>query len=832
MQYLKSDDYIGKLKDFPYPSDNIDPKKKKEKEYFLAYNNAMMADYANNRCEVDYSLNKGKRTFRELQDYARGQQPIDKLKKVLGRKRKDGTYVTKMNVSFDTYFKLPQLFDRVRAENMSREYDMEINCIDEDSVAAREAERSALKFMLDEETKRFMQRMEFKQTTGINPEEIGLYTASDVDLWFDVGGYTLQREIALNAAAKKSKMESNYMVFQDAIFDMAIVNPQGLTGARSYIDQSTKMPKFRHLDVERCIIPFSRYNDFHDITRAAEIRVMTISDIKEANPELSVDELKKIAKHFQWLNPDMRAVLESQDYYRSKWGGFDPMYGVDPIGSCKVLVLDSQWLSCDIEHFYCNRSNSGHEVFKKVDYDYELNKNAKRDGAKKIGKNFIKKYESMWVIGTECFIKYGVCKDVVYYGTKGNKTPKLDFFFAKTGNASLVERAIAIVDDIDLAIIKQRNMIATIPAAPAMIIQKDLLENVMLNGVKQQPEDIIRTGIELGVFYVNGVDDHGKPIYVNGSGKPFEFLNLSEIFNGITAMSNHVLNKLNELREVLGLQNGADGGTVSPYQGLGQTEIAQNNANASLRPTFRAVEYVLKNLFEDVLRKWQVVAKDNDLSVTYSPLSNKNLQIIKLGGDFSNSDFNLEIRMTPSKEEIAMLLADIKQLKALGAQTDGAQGLTHAEYMYVWEKVMAGNLKEAMFVLAKIESRKRVAKNQKDQQQIQSTIQGQQESAMITAEEERKTLAQKGEQETMKSLVTKLMEQNTTLMAAMFGKFKEGESLPLQQQSQQVIAENNMAISQIVAPNQQQQMLPEEEIMIADEMAMQGQDLENSEQFI
>ena len=832
MLYLTSDDYIGKLKDFPFPNDNIDPKRKREKDYFLAYCNALMADYTNNRCEVNYNLNKGKRSFKELRDYATGQQPLDKLKQVLGRKNNKGVYVSKMNVSFDTYFKLPQLFDIMRAQNMSREYDMEVHCIDENSVAAREAEREALKFMLDDETVRFMQRMEFKQATGANPEDMGLYSAADVDLWFDIGGYTLQREIALNAAAKKSKMESNYLVFQDALFDMGIVNPQGLCGARVYIDESTKMPKFRPLDVERCIIPFSKYNDFHDITRAAEIRVMTIADIKEVNPDMNAYELKKIAKHYQWLNPDMKAVLEAQDYYVSRWNGADPMYGIDPISNCKVLVLDAQWLSADIEHFFCNETKSGKKVYKRVDFDYELDKNAKRDGAKKIGKNFIKKYEAQWVIGTDCFINFGVCKDVVYYGTKGNKTPKLDFFFGKTGNASLVERAISIVDDIDLSIIKQRNMIATIPAAPAMVIQKDLLENVFLNGIKQQPEDIIRTGIELGVFYVNGVDDHGKPIYVNGAGKPFEFLNISEIFNGIAAMSNHILGKLNELREVLGLQNGADGGNVSPYQGLGQTEIAQQNANASLRPTFRAVEYVLTNVFEDVLRKWQVVAKDNDLSVTYSPLSNKNLQIIKLGGDFSNSDFNLQIRVSPSKEELSVLLNDIKQLKALGTQTDGAQGLTASEYMYVWEKVMAGNLKEAMFVLARIEARKKALKIATDRENMQATIQGQQQSAMLTAEENRKTVELEGALTNDKTLITKLFEQNTMLLGKMFDKLKEGETFPNRAEAEAIVMGNNQAISDVVNPVEETPMMPQDEMMMQEQPPMEMQDLDNSQQII
>jgi len=226
--------------------------------------------------------------------------------------------------------------------------------------------------------------------------------------------------------------------------------------------------------------------------------------------------------------------------------------------------------------------------FKSIPFDYELDKKAEKSGDKKIQKNVVRKYYSSWIIGTDMFLDYGICKDVVYYGKDGNKTPRLDFFFAKTGNASLVERAVAIVDDIDMAIVKQRNALATIPAAPGLAIQKDLLENVFLNGILQQPDDIMQALQERGVLYYNALDDHGKPLYMSGGQKPIEYLDVTKIAGILAVYGNQIAEKVNELREVLGMQNGSDAGGTSAYQGLGQTKLAFQAANASLYPTFNA----------------------------------------------------------------------------------------------------------------------------------------------------------------------------------------------------------------------------------------------------
>lgn len=812
--YTTPKGYVGQQFKNPYPTTN-DPNSKREKDYFLAFNNAFFSDYANNYCYVPFEFG-AKRSFEELRAYATGQQSSNKIKENLigaKRKNKDGKFITKSNVSWDSYYKLPQMFDVMREKNMTQEYDVQVTCIDDASLAAKEADKEMLLFLVDQNNKNFIRQVGFIPNTPINPEEMGLRTAQDVKTYFEIGGYTMHREIACKAACQKTKLVSNYKVLQDKSFDDLIAC--GLFGWKTYIEKSTMTPKIRGINIDRALIPYSEHNDFNDITRAGEIRIMSIAEVRKENPKYSATDLMYLAKCFAWMNPQYTAAINGQYYKTNVSANYLADVDVDPISRVKVMVLDSQWLSVDIETNIKNITGTGQVRFKPVPFNYEIDKKAEKSGDKKVQKNVIRKYYSSWVIGTDMFLDYGICKDTVYYGEDGNKTPKLDFFFAKTGNASLVERAVAIVDDIDMAIVKQRNALATIPAAPGLAIQKDLLENVFLNGILQQPEDIMQALQERGVLYYNALDDHGKPLYMAGGQKPIDYLDVTKIAGILAVYGNHIAQKVNELREVLGMQNGADAGGTSAYQGLGQTKLAFQAANASLYPTFNAFNYVFKAAFDDIIKKWQIVSKDKDVKVSYSLLGSTNMAVFRLGKDFDNWDFNLEIDIAPSLEEKQNLLASITQQKALGDQTGGSQGLTMSEYLYIYRKIMAGAIEEAHYVMAQIEAKKKQAQAQEKQADIQANAQVQQQSAQMKGELDQQAILAKGEAQNQNTLLSELLKQNTKLMELLLAPQSVGTTQPNMSVAPAVIQSNNAQIEGIVAP----QPSPEEMAMAQQQAA-------------
>jgi hypothetical protein len=821
-QYKKISDYANQRLKYPYPSDKIDPTLKREKDWYLSVGEALISDYASNACTVPYDFGE-KRTFAELKLYATGRQSNAKLKKsILGAPKtnpKTGRvgHVTKMNVSWETYMKLPQMFDVMRSKNMPQEYDVSLYCIDPDSLAAREKTKSMLKFIIDENTQKFMEKTRYKPDVQPDPAELGLMSSLDIDMYFESGGYTLEWERAAKAACLKTKQVSDYKVLQDATFDDLIVNPDAITGWKTYIEESTQLVKIRKVDMEKAVVPFFVGNEFNGM-RAGEIRAMTIADIRKENPSMTAADLMHIAKCFEWMNPGYTSLLNGHYYDNSYLSGYNQGFDLDPISRVKVLVLDYQWLSTDIETNLTNvNEKTGWKMFKEVPFSYQPDEKSKKKGDKLVKKNVIRKYYANWIIGTDHMVSYGCCKDVVYYGEDGNKTPRLDYFFVKTGNASLVERAIAIVDDIDLIMFKHRNAWATLPAAPAMAIQKDLLENVFLNGELQQPEDIVQGFIERGILYYNGLDDNGKPLYFAGGQKPIDYMDVSKMAGMLSICSSEIALKVNELREVLGLQNGADGGQTSPYQGLGQSQLAQQNANASLVPTFNAYNYLFRSAFTDVVKKWQIVAKNKKgIKIPYSVLGNHNMKVLELSDSFTNAEYNVDFRIGATLEEKQSMLAMLAEQKALGQQTEGSMGLTTSEWLYLYDRVMSGSTEEAMFIMAKIEKKKQQERKAAKQSDIQDNAKVQQDSAAMKGQIDQALLQQKGQQEISNTMISELLKQNRELLNLMLAPKKEGEIQSNTSTAEGIIAMNNATVQSIAQPQpepQEAQMQQEQPMM-------------------
>lgn len=800
-QYKKPEDYKGKSVLYPMPKSK-DPRVKTSLDFHYAAVNSLMAYWADGK--FIYNNSQG-RSIQELWDYAQGRQNMDKIKgRVTFKKNEAGRFITKMNVSWEGYAKLPQLFDTMRAKNMSQEYDADMYCIDNDSIAEREKSRDVLKWILDENTKAFVARSQMKPNFDIDPEKLALETQDDVDMYFDSGSFTLQWEMAALAAIQKSKSESNYKEFQDLTFDNLIINTEGFAGARTYYDKSDGIPKVRTIDVKNALCPYFKGLDSKGkISRAGEMLEMTIADISKANPDLTIHELKYIAKKYAWMNPEYEKAVSNTGFYaRTNVSSFvDSSLECDPVFNVKVLVLDYQFISEDVESFL---KHDERKLFKNVDYGYEVNKKAEKKGEYKVEKTRLKRYEGLWIVGTKYFISYGESMDVVYTGSDGNKTPELDFHFVKTGNMSLIERAVAIIDDMNMALIKERNVWATIPAAPAMIISKRMVENVFMNGKKVEPEQLLSDFIEKGVFYIDGYDEFDKPIYGINGNKPIDFINVQNIIAMLSTASQQMAIKVNELKELLGLQGGVDGGAMDRYQGLGQTQLAFEAANSSLAPTFNAFKYLFKNVMLDLVRKWQIKArKQKDLKIPYSGLGAKSMKMLAMSSEFSASEFNVEVTIQPTMEEKANLLSELRQLRQASMQTGGSAGLSASEYIYAYEQIMAGNMKGCMYILGKIEAKKASLRRQQQIQDQEYNIQSNRASGEAKTQGDLAIQELKNEGSKNVASINQIGQQLKTL-TEMLVSMKEGERInePL---AAAVIQQKQAEMQQITSPPQEEQ---------------------------
>lgn len=808
MSVLKISDYKTKGK-FNYPSENINPKVKKTKEWYLQQMQAMTHMYATNQCAIPFRTdsNSDQVSIATLRAYATGRQGSQMIKKKLLKEAKDGSgkFITKMKNIFQTYDVLPEMFDVIRAINQRQEFELSVSCVDYESINEKKLEKAMMKFLIKKETRNLLDRAGYKSRTMFTPEEMQSMTEADIDMIFDSGGYLLQKELAALACCGETMDSSGYKGIENLINDDIIT--LGFAGVKVFVNRATQTVQFEYVDPAKVFLPWSQYHDYRDITRCGQYKKMTIAQVLEINPDLTKEQIEDLVEGYAYMNPDYQAWLSGSGQYQEE--DFNRTFE-----KCVVWVFDAQWLSADVKTNLVTKHPYGNDLIRDVDYDYKLNNQETKKGAKLKQTKVIKKHQAIWIVGTDILLEYGQAEDTAYYGRSGNKTPKLDYFWAKTGNMSLIQRCMPHVDDINLNTVKLRNAVATLPPAPRMVIQQQLLDNVFLNNIRQSPEDLIQTLVERGYLVVNGVDDHGRPVYQNS--KAIEFIP-TKIAEDVNLFNSLINDSINRIRQVLGLPEGLDGTAGNPYAGKGQTELAAAASSNALYPSLSKVQDIFNPALNHVVKTWQVYSKNKKVNVKYSPLGSTTKEILKLGAEFAESDIEVKVKLSLNHDQKQFLLAQLNEMSLQYTQSSGQIGTSKSEYIMLFDMIMAGRTKLAMFKIAQIEKRREaLAQIQKDKDQ-QFNIQSQTQSAVTTAQELRKSITLE-ELEKRKTAVTLEAQKRKTAATTAYMKTFDMEGMPMNPAVyEKIMAEADAEIASAFAP-------PVEE-----ENAMMGQEVGQDE---
>lgn len=756
MAYTQLKDYKTAGK-YNYPEDKIDPALKKQKEWYIAVMSAMLNDYTNNRCEIPFDF-KSKYDFDTLRLYMLGQQGTQNLKKqMLSEKNmKNGLYKTFIKGDWRVLDILSERIDVIKSQNQRANNEVSAYCSDFDSIKAKDADKNLLKYLMEEQTKEFLERTGFKPDMPVDANALGIKTAADVDNFFDGGQYVMWHELAAIAACNDAKQASGYKGIENRVTDDLICC--AIAGVKAFIDEREGMPKFRYANPKYAIIPFSEYYDFRDATRFAELREISIAEVSQIAPHLTAKELCEIAQNFAYLpsNLDIRDKIGFLDPNAIGYGA-NGNYATDnnSLMRAKVLVMDAQWLSADHETYLKSKDrDTNGNIFKKVKFGYELDKRESKRGDTIEKKTPIKKYEAVWLVGSEVLLQYGQAETF-------GRIPKLDYYWAKTGSQSLIERCIPHVDDINMAVIKLRNAIATLPPAPRMIIRQSALDGVTLGGQRQTPDDLIQMLIERGVIVISDTDDHGNPIFQNGRAVEFITTNIAEDINVFTAV---IREGTARIGEVLGLPQGLDGSNPQQYTGLGKLELAAGASSNALYPTLGRLTDIFEPMFNGIVRMRQALAKRKESTVAFNPLGQRNKTIFKLAGLFTTADFNIKLVVGPTDDQKAQLLAKLaEQGKAYDA-SNGVMGVSAAEYLMLYDLVMAGNIKLAMFKMAQIQTQRRADAAAKQAADQAWNIKSQTASSRTAEAERRATSVEEERNKQRTAIVTGAETRKNTII--------------------------------------------------------------------
>lgn len=616
-----------------YPSPLAPKSVKDTKAYGLKYFRKMYKDWSG---QGENSISGRKSRFNTARKYASGTQSGDKYKSLLNTSG-DQSY---MNLDWSNLSIIPKFVDVIVNGLAEQEYEMKVSALDRTSLNKRINDRNSLFVnMINKDfNKEFSKLSGDKQNQeGYTPE-----TSEELELYMSLN-YKQKNEIAMEQSLSAIKEINDYPeVRRQLLRDLTIC---GMAVAKTETDPVRGI-KIKYVDPQNFIHSYSKMPDCKDIYHAAEVKRMTIGEIKRlCKPgEISEKEFQEIANGYAGKN--------NNPYSFASGGSFNAELGYEEYeyDAFTVEVLDGVF-KADYNIVYEKKENK---------YGYN-NIYRKKDGYKPPKKSKFKRevinqpasiyYKGIYIVGSKHIINYGPLENMVRKKSTLDDTPcPYIVYIPNIHNAtskSLVERMIPFADQIQLVHLKMQLVIAKARPKGAAF-ELGALENVGKgDGATFTPLELQDIYDQTGNVYYRRTEDDGGisgPIPIqeleNGIGRDMQSL---------IAIYNH---NLQIIRDVTGINEARDATQPSNKALIGTQKLAlmaSNNAtkhinNGELSITTRVAEHCILRL-QDVIK--------------YSPLKKKYMgmlgdavmESIAMGKDFHINEFGLKISMGPDEEE-------------------------------------------------------------------------------------------------------------------------------------------------------------------------------------
>lgn len=693
-----------------YPPADIDPAKK-DMEWGIKYAHAAWSDwnYTIPRTVFYNAADK----YEELRLYAIGKQPVNKYKKLMGVDEQ--TNLSWLNIDWSVRPIVAKYRDIAISRLIQQEYDIVATPIDPQAKGALDAFYADMKAKIAVRQLLQQQSPELASHPLVQAQAGEPIDMEEMEMRINFGeqfNRSKDAEQAIQLAFyQNGSKEFRKRLFED-FFDC------GVAGYKEWLDKDNQ-PRFRKVNPEAVITNYCRFADFRDIIHAGEVTDVSLIDLAalrndQGESVFTEDQLQDMRNNVagKWSNPVM--VGRSTNYFK----GYDKF---------KVKVLDMQFFSYNDLNYENNVNRKGNVQFNEAPW-YRRN-NVKN---KYIRKRIKVVYQIKWIIGTAYAYDFGLVKDMPRSSDPKKKAEtKLSYrFYApnfyEMRALGMMERLAPLVDDYQLTVYKIQNFKNRF-VPNGWWIDLDALENVALNkgGDNMKPMDLLQMFFETGVLVGRSKDVMGdnvnyKPII------PISNTNADEL----AGLYNDLSMTLQQIQSMVGLNELTDASTPNPKTLNGVAGLAVESTNNSLFPIQFAERKLLEALASAmVVRMQQAIKKGNVAG--YAPALNTNtLKFMEISPVISLRDYGIMLEEKPTDDQKQLLLQQM--------QNDIAQGLLDtSDAIYI---LNVYNIKQAQQMLAYKVRRNKQAQDQQKFQLNQQTIQGQQQSAMMTEQMKQQTL--------------------------------------------------------------------------------------------
>jgi hypothetical protein len=673
---------------------------------------------------VNHRMNR-QYTFKTLRNHARGLQDVTKYKDIIDPVRESGKHKGKrlLNISWQILPIIPKFRNLVKTKYRDIILNPQVVAIDHESQLTKQDMKNKMKLVRQPESKAFM------QGEGYAPDEPdqmkSLTTPEDVEVMAKMGGIRLATEImfknALDFSFKESGWESMVDMLAEDIIDL------NACAIEQYCHNGVQ--QVRYIDPVRLILDSSMYPDYRDNTYRGYFEQMKYQTLKMIEPDLSPRAEQVIRKRFQGQAYAATSNLYRGNGNREEYASHtrQSTYATEDFA---IQTANLYWLDTGLERFVTGQHPRGSRIFEKVGPDFTLSERGKRAGKKIEEFEVARLHKCRWVVGTDIIFDYGIVDEVTNMGVNGSRTVKWPITVYVGQEPSLVEKAISFDDDIQLANFKIRAMVSKMAPGPRMIIFKNRIrDSINLNDDTITIPDIIKMYQSDGVMILDEEQEYSLPgenPYAQSD--PIRFLP-SGIAEDMAIMENRILSGIDKIRQGWGVSEVADGTTSNPDMLKGVMEGLMYASNNALKPYINPYIYLYRQVCEYMIHKYQLMVIDGDVRLGLLPLGDYTSELIQLDKSLLNHEWGLYIDLN-TQETKEML---VQQLFA-------RQDLPSDAVFIVWNAIIANDLRQAQFLLAKYIQKANQEAHQRQMEIAQATNAGAAQAAVQAEQAKRGNL--------------------------------------------------------------------------------------------
>jgi hypothetical protein len=481
----------------------------------------------------------------------------------------------------------------------------------------------------------------------------------------------------------------------------------GVGGVRDYIDPNGRI-KIKHSKMKNFISSYCEEEDFSDAYYMGEVIFMGMDEIQDYG-EFEKNELEEISNlnGGNWFRNQRKTTTQYEDD--------------------KIAVLDFEIKSFNSKYYEKRVNKFGNKEIVKTKFGKKSDKKEiVKDGYQVI-------YRGKWIIETDYIFDYGLGRDMKRAKNSLKETSFSWHVFAPSQDEmnffGVVEAMIPVADMVQIMWLKTQQMVLKM-VPPGIAFDLDALDNINLGhaGEVFKPRKVLEMYWQKGDYPFRSknkdsgdLEPHNRqPIMPISSPVTGEIQNIASIINIF----------LNLMRDNIGFNEVTDGSTPD-------ARMLNGVANMAYQATSNALSHIVrgrKRINEEVANSLVIRIQDaisNGNKIYIKALGINSHRFWKVNSNVSMHDIAIRYEDKPDDQQVAILNKRIEIAEHSGQ-------ITIADSCYI---DTIDNVKEKAAVLAYLVRKNLDRQQAMKQQDIQANGQVQQQSAITSEEEARKTEA-------------------------------------------------------------------------------------------